>query len=592
MKTGIIAKRLMAFLVFGMLLLGISIGTGYFIMRDLTGSINDVSALSRRVDLTGDLQLNLNKLLKPLNEYTIEGDPAERDQYDKSISEISATFEELKHHKGGVRWEAALKDVSDDTIKLGSMAVELLYIERPVGNKKASSLMKEINAVSEYVIDDAQKFHNITIKEMEEMEKIAKGKGRRANIIFAAAMVISILSLPLLFLYMSRYVTRPILTLHEGAGIIAQGKLSHRIKVKTGDEIEALADGFNEMAASLEEAKKELDKRVLELFTLYNISKVLNTTFETEQILIKLVNDISKNLDIQRVMIMLLDERKQEIYSASFTDFQKEGLTELRRKAGEGFYGLVAQTRMARLIKDVDSEDDLPKEDILSPDIQSIIAVPFGRRDKVFGLLCAFKDRPKMFEWHDLELFRTVADHVAVALENARLYQETKLQAITDGLTGLYNHRFFREHLEVELERTDRYNHSLSLIILDIDHFKHYNDTHGHPQGDELLRKLAELLRKSLRESDVACRYGGEEFALILPETTKDAALALGERIRKAISEHPFPFRETQPMGTLSVSVGVAASPADGKEIEGLIKKADDALYRAKDGGRNRVVGA
>ncbi|MEK7852145.1 MAG: diguanylate cyclase, partial [Deltaproteobacteria bacterium] len=374
---------------------------------------------------------------------------------------------------------------------------------------------------------------------------------------------ISIASLPLASIYLSRYVTAPINTLHEGAEIIAQGKLSHRIKIKTGDEIEALADGFNKMAASLEDAKKELDRRVLELFTLYNISKVLNTTFETEQLLIKLVNDISKNLDIQRVMIMLLDERKQELYAASFTDFQKEGLNELRRKVGEGFYGLVAQTGMSRLIKDVDTELNLPKEDILSPDIQSIVAVPFGRREKVLGLLCAFKDRPKMFEWHDLELLGTVAEHVAVALENARLYHETKLQAITDGLTGLYNHRFFREHLKVELERTDRYNHTLSLIILDIDHFKHYNDTHGHPQGDELLRGLAELLRKSVRESDIPCRYGGEEFALILPETAKDAALALGERIRKAISEHPFPFREAQPMGTVSVSVGVAVSPAD-----------------------------
>jgi len=389
-----------------------------------------------------------------------------------------------------------------------------------------------------------------------------------------------------------RSVLIPIEKMARIAGAIAGGDLGQRITVNSKDEIAELANTMNEMASSLDEAKKELDRRLLELYTLYNVSKVLNTTFETEQLLLKLVSDISKNLDVNRVMIMLLEEKTQELYSASFTGFEKEGLKEVRRKIGEGFYGLVAQTGTGRLIKDVDPELDLAKEDILSPDIRSIIAVPFGRRDKILGLMCAFKDRPGTFEWHDLELFRAVAEQVGVALENSRLYQETKLMAITDGLTGLHNHRFFRDQLDIELEKARRYVRNLSLIILDIDHFKHYNDAHGHPRGDELLRTLAELLRKIVREPDIPCRYGGEEFSIILPETAKDAALALGERIRKAISDHPFPFRETQPMGTISVSIGVSTFPADDKEMDGLINKADDALYMAKGEGRNKVIGA
>lgn len=406
-----------------------------------------------------------------------------------------------------------------------------------------------------------------------------------------AFLFLSILTFLFIGLLIKKTVSSPIERISRIAGAIAGGDLGRRITVNSKDEIGELANTMNEMASSLDEAKKELDRRLLELYTLYNVSKVLNTTFETEQLLLKLVTDISKNLDISRVMIMLLEERTQELYSASFTGFETEGLKEVRRKIGEGLYGLVAQTGTGRLTKDVDSELGLDKVDILSPDIRSIIAVPFGRRDKVLGLMCAFKDRPGMFEWRDLELFRAVAEHVAVALENARLYQETKLQAITDGLTGLYNHRFFREQLAIELEKAGRYGRNMSLIILDIDHFKHYNDTHGHPQGDELLRTLAELLRKSIRKSDLACRYGGEEFALILPETGKKTAYSLAERIRKAISEHPFPFREIQPMGALTVSIGVSMFPVDHKEIDGLIKKADDALYRAKDEGRNRVVG-
>lgn len=591
MKIGI-NKKIMGSFVVGVAMLGVSIGTAYFTMKDLIGAINEVKAISRKVDLTGDLRLYLNRILRPVNEYVIEGEEEERDHYDAIITQTSRVLTALKEHKGGGRWLELLNRVSDDASKLGEMAVDLLYTEHPMGNKEALNILRKMNTFSEEVIKETEEFHSITALEMEKMEMLAEEKGKRAVTIFAAVLAVNILAIPILYLYLSRYITRPILALHEGAKAIGRGKLDQRLTIKTGDEIEALAVAFNKMASSLEEAKKELDRRLLELYALYNISKVLNTTFETEQLLLRLVSDISKNLDIQRVMIMLLDERRQEVYSASFTDFEKEGLKELRRRVGEGFYGLVVQTGMARLIRDVDTELNLPKEDILSPDIKSVIAVPFGRREKVLGLLVAFKDKPGMFEWHDLELFRAVAENVAVALENARLYQETKLQAITDGLTGLYNHRFFREQLEVEIGRAERYGHDVALIIMDIDHFKHYNDTHGHPQGDELLRGLAELLRKSIRKADLACRYGGEEFAIILPETGKETAVYLAERIRKAISEHPFPFRETQPMGALTVSIGVAVFPLDARVIDKLIRKADDALYKAKSTGRNRVVTA
>jgi len=591
MRLGI-AKKLSGVLLLGIALFAVSISTAYIVMRDLSNIIDESSKLSRKVDLTGDLQLSLNKLVIPVAEYISYGDKGQRDHYDKLIMEVSVNLEELKQQKGDAKWEEVLSTVSNDSVKLGEMTVDILYMDNPVGNKATIQLMKKVYEFSERVIGEAEGFHRLTIEEMKRMEEAANAKRRKANTVFAIVLITAGIALPLFFLYLFIYVTRPLLALHKGVEAIGEGRLDHRIDIKTGDEIEAVANRFNEMAASLEGAKKELDRRILELFTLYNVSKVLNTTFETEQLLVRLVSDISKNLDIHRIVIMLIDERKQELYSASFTGFEKEGLKEVRRRIGEGFYGLAVQTGMARLISDVDTELNLSKEEILSPDIRSIIAVPFGRRDKVLGLLCAFKDRPGMFEWHDLELFRAISEQVGVALENARLYQETKMMAITDGLTGLYNHRFFRERLEVEIERTRRHNHSLSLIILDVDHFKHYNDTHGHPQGDELLRELADLLQKSIRKADLACRYGGEEFAIILPETTKGTALALAERIRKAIADHPFPFRETQPLGAITVSMGVSTYPVDEKEIDKLIKKADDALYRAKDTGRNRVEAA
>ena len=169
--------------------------------------------------------------------------------------------------------------------------------------------------------------------------------------------------------------------------------------------------------------------------------------------------------------------------------------------------------------------------------------------------------------------------------------------ALRDGLTNLYNHRFLQEALDGELARCRRHGHPLSLLFLDVDYFKVYNDRHGHPAGDRLLRKLADVLvggRESglpvqARRSDVVARYGGEEFVMVLPETTIEGAVVKAERIRRTVAEFPFEHRETQPGHCISVSIGVASFPAHGDEKQKLIDAADRELYRAKRGGRNRV---
>ncbi len=140
--------------------------------------------------------------------------------------------------------------------------------------------------------------------------------------------------------------------------------------------------------------------------------------------------------------------------------------------------------------------------------------------------------------------------------------------------------------------RDERHKHPVSLIIMDIDNFKKYNDTHGHPQGDEVLRRLCKILKKTVRRTDIVARYGGEEFVIILPETDRDNALIVAEKLRQEIEKTPFPNEETQPNGKITVSVGVATYPVDANSKTNLIDVTDNALYEAKDGGRNRVVQA
>ncbi len=173
-------------------------------------------------------------------------------------------------------------------------------------------------------------------------------------------------------------------------------------------------------------------------------------------------------------------------------------------------------------------------------------------------------------------------------LDNAR--KRLQQLAVTDGLTELYNYRYFRTQLEHELARAGRHQLKLSLIMLDIDFFKNYNDTNGHPAGDEVLAKIAKAVKENIRKIDVPCRYGGEEFILILPDTDKSAAVVVAEKIRKLIEAMPFRNEQAQPNGRLTVSIGVATYPEDGKTSNQLIENVDRNLYAAKQTGRNKVV--
>jgi diguanylate cyclase (GGDEF)-like protein len=214
------------------------------------------------------------------------------------------------------------------------------------------------------------------------------------------------------------------------------------------------------------------------------------------------------------------------------------------------------------------------------------LATPLSSRGEVLGVISMCTTMPDGYSAGQRLLLETLAGSAAIAIQNAELYTQTQRLATKDGLTHLYNHRSLQQKLLEEENRSKRYHRHFALILLDIDLFKTYNDTFGHPAGDQLLVALGRILQSSVRRVDFVARYGGEEFAIVLPECDKERALVVAERIRVNVEEFPNPNGEHF---NLTISAGVSSFPVDGESREEVLEKADKALYEAKRRGRNMV---
>jgi len=271
---------------------------------------------------------------------------------------------------------------------------------------------------------------------------------------------------------------------------------------------------------------------------------------------------------------------------------------------GEGLVGRVAERRMPLLVRDGARDPRLTPEeqrrreagprrgDSRPAGSFSMMLLPLVAGDETVGVVQFERDAPGAFSDRDLARVRVLANQTAATIANVHSHRDVYAQSVTDGLTGLYNRRRVQEVLLEERRRAHRYGHPLSVIMLDVDSFKTYNDTYGHVQGDVLLRMAADILRQNVRGVDVVGRYGGEEFIVVLPETPASEAYQAAERLRLAVAKTIFPGFPADPELAVfkTISLGVATFPDVTDDTQALVTLADNALYRAKRGGRNQTV--
>jgi diguanylate cyclase (GGDEF)-like protein len=219
----------------------------------------------------------------------------------------------------------------------------------------------------------------------------------------------------------------------------------------------------------------------------------------------------------------------------------------------------------------------------------SYLDVPMMASGEAMGVLYIERAGENGFHQGAQDLAKTVAEHLALSLSNLRLRETLRAQSIRDSLTGLFNRRYMEESLDRELHRADRRKAPVGIIMLDIDHFKDFNDTYGHDAGDLILRELGTLLQRGIRKEDIACRLGGEEFILILPDAPLEVTRQRAERIREEVQALHIVYLH-QTLGLVTVSLGVAVFPENSTTAEGILRKVDEAMYRAKRQGRNCVA--
>jgi len=331
----------------------------------------------------------------------------------------------------------------------------------------------------------------------------------------------------------------------------------------------------------------ETQKKLKMLSAITEIHQSIGANLALEKIGQILVEKLTKITNCDGCAILMIDDNKVKILSeCGFMAFFKSFQFSVDMPAIK----YIIDTKKAIFTGDIAGNQMMTKCIPPGCNINSLLCAPIIVKEEVKGIIHLDSKEKNAFDEENLQFAESLATQASIAFERSFLYEQVKALSVRDALTGCFNRRKLEEDLENEIYKCKRYKRQLSILMVDFDGLKKYNDFHGHLKGDELLKKIASVFLKNTRIVDRAYRYGGDEFILLLPETDKASALEFAERLRRIIEQEEFEGEmESQPNKKVTISIGVATFPLDADSKKGLVEFADSALYRAKQAGNNRV---
>jgi diguanylate cyclase (GGDEF)-like protein len=332
-------------------------------------------------------------------------------------------------------------------------------------------------------------------------------------------------------------------------------------------------------------------RQMQELGIFHDVAKALTSTLNLDSVLQTIMDKMAEYFRPDTWSLLMVDEAKDELYFAIAVGDAADTLKTLRLKMGEGIAGWVAKHGESLIVPDVYTDPRFAKrvDDMTKWKTRSIICIPLRAKHRVLGVIQLINCVIESFSDNDMLLLQALCDYAAIAVDNARAVEKIQELTITDDVTGLYNARHLYKTLEAEVYRSARFGYEFSVVFIDLDHFKHVNDTYGHLVGSKLLAEIGYMIKTHLRLIDYAFRYGGDEFVILLPQTPKDSAQVVGKRLRDVFRTAKF-LRDDALNINVRASMGIASYPEDAKSAHEIIRQADEMMYTVKNTTRDNIA--